>query len=280
MWVTLGNPVGDSKGSASPLASGRTADVYRAAPGTVVKLFQTWISEAYVASERNKASAVHSMGLPTPAVGELVRQGGRLGILFEEILGSSMLEQLNREPDSLEPLARRMARLHRSVHERRAPEAIPPQRALLAEKISRSELLRDEQRQALLDRLARLPDGDRLCHGDFHPGNIMLTERGPTIIDWADACRGNPAADVARTSILIFGYVENVVADESVRTSVRRFHQTYLDAYFEHDSDLRTEYRDWLPVMAAARLSDRMEAAEEAWLLDRIRQGFEEAVGS
>lgn len=259
--------------SANLLASGRTADVHEAAPGTVVKLFRPWVSEAYVASERLKASAVHAMGVPAPAVGEMVRQGGRFGLVFERIAGLSMLDRLGRDPDSIQPLARRMAGLQRSVHDRRAPEDIPAQRDLLAEKISSSTLLGEVQRRELLDRLARLPDGDRLCHGDFHPGNIMLTDRGPVIIDWADACRGNPAGDVARTSILFFGYIENVLTEEFERAAVRLFHQTYLDAYFEHNSELRSEYREWLLVMAAARLAEGI-AEEQAWLLDRIRDGF------
>ncbi|TMA37195.1 MAG: aminoglycoside phosphotransferase family protein, partial [Deltaproteobacteria bacterium] len=43
--------------------------------------------------------------------------------------------------------------------------------------------------------LETLPDGDQLCHGDMHPGNIMLSRRGPMVIDWTNARRGHPAAD-------------------------------------------------------------------------------------
>src|SRR5205814_1676643 len=38
--------------------------------------------------------------------------------------------------------------------------------------------------------------------GDFHPENILLTPRGPIIIDWDSATRGHPLGDVACTSFL------------------------------------------------------------------------------
>lgn len=38
---------------------------------------------------------------------------------------------------------------------------------------------------------------------DFHPDNVLLAARGPVIIDWPDATRGQPLADVARTSLLL-----------------------------------------------------------------------------
>lgn len=41
-----------------------------------------------------------------------------------------------------------------------------------------------------------------MCHGDYHPGNIILSPRGPVVIGWITACHGNAVADVARTVLL------------------------------------------------------------------------------
>src|ERR1044071_5794670 len=43
----------------------------------------------------------------------------------------------------------------------------------------------------------------RLCHGDMHPSNVILAPDGPMIVDWFDASRGEPVADVARTCLLL-----------------------------------------------------------------------------
>jgi aminoglycoside phosphotransferase (APT) family kinase protein len=36
-------------------------------------------------------------------------------------------------------------------------------------------------------------------HGDFHPGNVVLTQRGPVVIDWRNTTEGPP--DLSETEI-------------------------------------------------------------------------------
>ena len=36
-----------------------------------------------------------------------------------------------------------------------------------------------------------------LCHGDVHPGNVMMTGRGPLLVDWDLMCVAHPAWDHA-----------------------------------------------------------------------------------
>jgi len=73
---------------------------------------------------------------------------------------------------------RRRARIHRQGIDRIASgnEAAPD--------------LPHEEKQQARRHLAALPDGNALCHGDLHPGNVLLTERGPVIIDCSAATRG------------------------------------------------------------------------------------------
>ena len=54
------------------------------------------------------------------------------------------------------------------------------------------------------DWLAVMPGGgDRLLHLDLHPLNVIMSPRGPIVIDWPNARRGHPMADVALTYALI-----------------------------------------------------------------------------
>lgn len=41
------------------------------------------------------------------------------------------------------------------------------------------------------------PTGSVVCHGDVHPGNVMMTERGPVLIDWDLLCWAPPGWDHA-----------------------------------------------------------------------------------
>ena len=122
-------------------------------------------------------------------------------------------------------------------------------------------------RSAVLAALEGMPDGDSICHGDFHPGNVLLSDRGEVIIDWIDATRGNPLADVARTTIVAMGSADgDETSSPSLRTLVRGFHAEYIRQYFSLRSVGMAEYRQWLPIVAAARLSEDIPELE-AWLV-------------
>ena len=48
------------------------------------------------------------------------------------------------------------------------------------------------------------PAPDVVCHGDFHPLNIMVDENnGAVVIDWTDATLDDRHSDVARTHALL-----------------------------------------------------------------------------
>ena len=58
----------------------------------------------------------------------------------------------------------------------------------------------------LHDRLHRIPSPtghDVVVHLDLHPGNVILAESGPVLVDWALAGSGTAALDVAVTSLVL-----------------------------------------------------------------------------
>ena len=117
------------------------------------------------------------------------------------------------------------------------------------------------------DQTIQLPDGDQLCHGDFHPANVLATPQGEVIIDWIDATRGNPLADLARSSIIAQGVAATEQTTSPVeKLFVRLFHTIYLRHYFALRPGGREEYGRWLPIVAAARLSENIPEIEQ-WLL-------------
>ena len=74
----------------------------------------------------------------------------------------------------------------------------------LQRKISASGLERNT-RYELHTRLASLPKHTKLCHGDFNPSNIIITDNDEAyIIDWSHAAQGNASADAAQTYLLFW----------------------------------------------------------------------------
>jgi Ser/Thr protein kinase RdoA (MazF antagonist) len=87
------------------------------------------------------------------------------GLVLERIDGPTMGEELARRPWHAAEYATMLAQLHRWLH------VIPY-------------------------------EGRRLIHLDLHPLNVLMSPRGPVVIDWTNARSGDPAQDVALTWLI------------------------------------------------------------------------------
>jgi uncharacterized protein (TIGR02172 family) len=252
-----------------PIARGRTADVYAWEGNTILKLFHEWFDLESIEYERRIVDAVNQSGVDTPSVSGLVRVEGRNGLIYQRVDGPSMLETLLRKPWRMFHLAHLLAESHIKIHNRQIESDIPSQRERLQAKIRLAAPLTDSQKELLLKRLESMPDGNRVCHGDFFPGNVLLTDKGVVAIDWIDATRGNPLADVARTCIILKGIWECQVHNQFLQWYVHWYHSIYLRRYFQLRPAGFQEYLSWLPIVAGARLSENIPELE-TWLMKQV----------
>ena len=97
-----------------------------------------------------------------------------------------------------------------------------------------------------------LPDGDRICHGDFHPDNLIMTKAGPVIIDWEFGAKGVPEADIARTVVLVQSGIPLVSGVRRVVIEWARkiFLSFYLKEYFRVTGMKWEDVTPWLLPMA------------------------------
>jgi aminoglycoside phosphotransferase (APT) family kinase protein len=258
-----------------PIAQGRTADVYAWTEGTILKLYQTWCPSHWVEHEARVARAIVAGGIPTPAVvGELVEVDGRRGVVYERVEGLSMLQALNARPWTIPKHARELAELQ-ARYQRLMVPGLHNYHASLERTIRRAPHLVEVEREELLELLATLPVGEALCHGDLHPGNVIISPKGPVIIDWMTAVSGNPWADVARTSLLLT--VGPKAAGRQliplIRMFVNLYYSTYLKRYLALQPGVQDQLKCWRPVVAAARLEERIEPERES-LLQMVRGGL------
>ena len=118
-------------------------------------------------------------------------------------------------------------------------------------------LLDGLRKQILLNGLKDMPDGDRLCHGDFHPMNVLGEASQPMVIDWPNACRGDPAGDVCRSYLILKLHADEVA-------------EPYLDAYCRAAGVPPHAILNWLAYVAAARLAEDVPG-EQHRLLELVR---------
>ncbi len=250
------------------------AEIYPWEGDRVLKLFRgDWPGAAR--HEFNIARAVYEQGVPTPEPIEIIQVDGKPGIVYTRVQGSSLLGAMSDHPLYLLRYARQMAELHLKIHACRAPE-LTAARPELKRAIQQQELLPADLKTPLLELLETLPDGDSLLHGDFHPDNLMVGAQGMAIIDWPNAARGCPIADVARTTVILrFGRPPYAFSWQMriLVTFVLLFRLTYTRAYFAASPHSPQELSAWELVLAAHRLGDRIPGENEK-LLRLIRRGL------
>ena len=102
-----------------------------------------------------------------------------------------------------------------------------------------------------------------------------MTARGPIIIDWLDATRGNPLADVARSSLLfrVAAPPPSAARRWWFAAGRRWFQRTYLKGYCQRRPGDRRQLAAWQPVVAAARLREDIRDERER-LLALVRAGL------
>jgi len=171
--------------------------------GSILRLLREPGAEGRNQGQAAAMEVARSRGVRVPAVLGATTVMGRPGLIMERIDGPDLLTLIGRRPWMVFRIARICGELHARLHEVRAPGVIPPVKETLKRRIPTAGPLPKHLAAFALETLDGLPDGDSLCHGDFHPGNILMAGDEPVLIDWTNATRGDPMADVARTRMMI-----------------------------------------------------------------------------
>jgi hypothetical protein len=223
------------------LAVGNVAEVFEWG-SRVMKLYKATAAKPAAFREAAIHAAVEAMGLPLPKIWSVQQIGCRWGIEFDRVRQTSFAEKMLGDSDEVPRYIESMVRLHMRIHAHGAAQ-FADLKLKLANNIAATELLDQRRKRDLLDGIVDMPDGDRLCHGDFHPLNILGEASQPVIIDWPDARRGDPAADLCRSYLLMKLHVAEIAS-------------IYLDAYCRAANMSRQAVIGWLPYVAAARLAE------------------------
>ena len=205
-----------------------------------IKVFNNKYSKADVLNEALNQARVEETGLNIPKALEVSKIDGRWAIVSEYISGKTLEALMLENPDKEDYYIELFVELQMKVHSKTSP-LLTKLKDKMNRKISLADL--DETtRYELHTRLEGLPKHNKVCHGDFNPSNVIITESGiPYIVDWAHATQGNASADVARTYLLFCLDGKQALADK------------YLDLFCAKSKTEKKYVQKWMPIVAASQ---------------------------
>lgn len=221
-----------------------------------IKVFDKEYSKADVLNEALNMARVEECGLHTPKVIEVTTIDGKWAIVYDYIKGKTLAQLMEENPEKKDEYMNMFVDLQLEVQSKTNPLLIKL-KDKMNRKISQAEL-DATTRYDLHTRLEGMPKHNKMCHGDFNPSNIIVTDDGtPYILDWSHVTQGNASADAARTYLLFWlsGDIEGA--------------KQYLDLFCEKSGTAKRYVQSWMPIVAASQ-SVKGNAKEREFLLSWV----------
>ena len=206
-----------------------------------IKVFNSEYSKSDVLNEALNQTRANELGIRVPQISEVGEVNGKWAIISEYIRGKTLAQLISEDKDNVRSHIELFSELQRSVHSKDA-SAFARLSDGIKRKISLSDSDDDEKHwlSVLLEGLSVRDNS--LCHGDFNPSNVIISNQGePYIIDWPHAARGDAAADAAYTYLMFCINEDDALA------------HTYLDIFSEKSNISKKHIEKWMSVIAVSQ---------------------------
>jgi tRNA A-37 threonylcarbamoyl transferase component Bud32 len=230
------------------IGTGARATVYRSGE-YAIKLYNEGYDRTAVFYEALINSIVEGTKLHIPSVHEVLNINNQMALSMDYLKGISLMDCIINDMENATRYVDDMVKLQIDIHSRKVwlPFSLKDR---LRRKIASNQDLRDEKKNVILESLDKLPDDNALCHGDFHGYNILSCHGQYWIIDWVDSTSGCADGDACRTYMIYLFYAPELA-------------DLYLKSYCKHSGKEKGQILMWLPVIAAARLSENIPKEKE-----------------
>ena len=166
---------------------------------SMLKLYGPNVPREMVAQEKAAARAVLLFGLPTPMVGTIYEDGDRTALDYERITPKRSFSRIiSEEPERLEEITRRFARMCRQLHETPCDTTLFNDRVLPhRQAVINCPELEDTEKQEILKFVDRIPAATTCLHGDLQMSNVITSNGEDLWIDLGEFGYGYPLLDIA-----------------------------------------------------------------------------------
>ncbi|MBE6674902.1 MAG: DUF1679 domain-containing protein [Ruminococcaceae bacterium] len=215
-----------------------------------IKVYGEEFSKVNVLVSALNQAKIEETGLNVPKLHSVTTIDGKWVVVTDYIEGTPLDVLMSEHPEKEDEYLQKFVDLQNLVHTKKSSGLLKIKEKMNA-KIEQTDF-DDATKFELQARLAGMPNHDKLCHGDFNPSNIIVTDNGEMyIIDWSHATQGNASADVARTYLLF-----NL-------DGKRELAEKYLSLFMKKTGISRSYYMRWIPIVAASQTVKEKEKEKE-----------------
>jgi len=228
------------------IGEGASAEIFLLENNEILKLFYHYDGVAeWAEREIERHRLIEGTDLPVARIKTKTSFEGRPGIIFETLgKGKSLEDAVWSQPVLFFRYARLFGELLAKIHSTPAPD-LPNQRTTMFERIENASGISEKLKAAALQKLHKLPEGTRLCHGDFYLTNIILAAGKSWIIDWSEAVAGEPAMDAACSFLMLKSLSKNL----KYGGPLNQLRFVFSNAAFKHYQTIhkitREEIKQW-----------------------------------
>ena len=223
------------------IGKGNTAEVYDAVEEKILKLFVKGYPKFAVEHEYKNARIMQSFHLPVPACFEMTEVDNRYGIVYEKVSGCDLYEYMIKNNAGKKGIEI-FYNLQNQILNCKCNE-------LMSYKDFIKMIIGDKSPETI-KKLDKLPDGENICHGDFHLWNILIDDSGKAkVIDFMNVCRGPKLYDIARTFYLLKGDGSSDEGKSEEEMAIIRQREKLLDKYLVLHGVKKEELQPYLEVI-------------------------------
>ncbi len=220
--------------------------------GKTIKLFKEDYSKANILNEAlNQTRVEERTDLKIPKLVEVTKIDNRWALVSEHIIGTSLDNLMKEHPEKIDEYMDLFVDVQLEVLSKSVP-LLNRMKEKYKRRITECKLFEENVRYELLQRLAGMDEHTKVCHGDFVPSNVIITDSGDHfIIDWAHVTQGNASGDAATTYLQFKLNGEDDLAEK------------YLEVFSKKSKIIKMNIQKWIPIVAANQYTKEIPEEKE-----------------
>jgi len=256
------------------IGEGGTAKVHHWQKNEVIKIFKSTFPLHAIETEKNIGLLLNKTNLNLPKLIQSIDYLGDTALIYEFVPGKPLGEVLLTE-ENVEKSAKKFAEIHYLLHQNDSAK-LPSQKKQLEWYIAEMKHTLGTKLKAFSDFISAHTSQNQLCHGDYHPLNILIDGDKYSVIDWNGCSAGNPLIDVSWTHLTLNSPAIAPQFGQEMADKMVLYATLYLKFYCEMAKIETQEVLKFHPISALRRLSDNINNKsaismyENEWLLEKI----------